>query len=399
MKGCTQKKSLIPCGVLMNRILQGLKAISGAIGFSNLPREKRHVTFYSEGKSYWPHLESLLQRTLDQKNKSVCYISSSLDDPGLMLKHPNLNTFYVGMGFVRDYFFQNLDTHIMIMTMPDLDNFQVKRSRHNVHYIYVQHSLVSLHMVYRQGAFDHYDTICAAGPHHVMEIRAIEAKYNLPRKNVVELGYSRLHSLIETAKKFNQSAPVIKKTNKTILIAPSWGPKCIIESGLGNILVKELLNLGHRVILRPHPQTIKFTRSKVDEIKNEHKDNPCFTFEDNVAGQESLHQSDIMVSDWSGAALEYAFALNKPVIFCDVPRKVNNLNYQDIKIDPLEVSIRERIGVVWDGASPIWELIERCEQKKKINLRKLTEQYVYNIGTSDEVFDKYLNSKKLHVHD
>ena len=380
----------------MSKISQGLKAISGAIGFSFLPKEKRHITFYSEGKSYWPHLERLLHVTLEQTNKSICYISASLDDPGLLVKHPNLNTFFLGSGFVRDYFFQNLDTNIMVMTMPDLHNFQVKRSRHNVHYVYVQHSLVSLHMIYRHGAFDHYDTICAAGPHHVEEIRAIEAKYNLPRKNVVELGYSRLDSLIETAKEYQENQPNENKTHTTILIAPSWGPEGVIESGLGKTLVEILLNLGHEVILRPHPQTIKFTQHKVDEIKNQHKKNPRFTFEGSVSGQESLHQSDIMVSDWSGAALEYAFALNKPVIFCDVPRKVNNPNYQDIDIEPLEVYLREKIGVIWDGVSSVSELIEHCEQKSKRDLRTLTDQHVFNAGHSDKIFDAILSSKYAH---
>ena len=276
----------------------------------------------------------------------------------------------------------------MVMTMPDLDNFQVKRSRHNVHYVYVQHSLVSLHMVYRHGAFDHYDTICAAGPHHVEEIRTIETKYNLPPKNVVELGYPRLDSLIETAKKYQETQPIEKKTHKTILIAPSWGPGGVIESGLGKTLVEQLLNLGHEVVLRPHPQTIKFAKAKIDEVRSQHKDNLRFAFEGSVAGQESLHQSDIMVSDWSGAALEYAFALNKPVIFCDVPRKVNNPNYHDIEIEPLEVSIREEIGVIWDGVSPVSELIESCEQKCKRDLRTLTDQHVFNAGRSDKIFYK-----------
>jgi CDP-glycerol glycerophosphotransferase (TagB/SpsB family) len=294
------------------------------------------------------------------------------------------------MGFVRDYFFQNLDTNIMVMTMPDLHNFQVKRSRHNVHYIYVQHSLVSLHMIYRHGAFDHYDTICAAGPHHVEEIRAIEAKYNLPRKNVVELGYFRLDSLIETAKNYQGTQPKEKKTRKTILIAPSWGPGGVIESGLGKTLVEQLLNLGHEVILRPHPQTIKFSKAKIDEVRSQHKDNLCFAFEGSVAGQESLHQSDIMVSDWSGAALEYAFALNKPVIYCDVSRKVNNPNYHDIEIEPLEVSIREKVGVIWDGVSPVRDLIEHCEQRSKRNLRALAGQYVFNAGHSNLIFNQVL---------
>jgi len=374
----------------MNSISQGLKAISGAIGFNNLPKIKRQFTFYSEGKNYWPHLEGLLSATLEKTDKSVCYISSSLDDPGLMVEHPNLNTFFVGMGFVRDYFFQNLDTNIMVMTMPDLHNFQVKRSRHAVHYVYVQHSLVSLHMIYRHGAFDHYDTICAAGPHHVKEIRAIEEKYNLPKKNIVELGYSRLDSLIETAKNYPKNENKEKRAHKKILIAPSWGPKGVIESGLGKSLVEQLLNLGHEAILRPHPQTIKFARAKVDEIRNQHKDNPHFAFEGSVAGQESLHQSDIMVSDWSGAALEYAFALNKPVIFCDVPRKANNPDYQSIGIEPIEVSIREKIGVIWDGISPVVELVESCSRKSKSYLRTLSAQYCFNQGHSCDYFNDVL---------
>ena len=65
-----------------------------------------------------------------------------------------------------------------------------------------------------------------------------------------------------------------------------------------------------------------------------------FSFERDIVGDESLYSSDIMISDWSGVALEYAFALKKPVIFCDLPRKINNKNYLELEIDPIEVSIR-----------------------------------------------------------
>jgi hypothetical protein len=378
----------------MNNIYCSFKAISGVINFNGLPIQQRQITFYSEGKTYWPHLKGLLTDTLERSNKSVCYISSSLDDPGLMVDHPNLNKFFVGMGFVRDYFFQNLETNIMVMTMPDLHNFQVKRSRHKVHYIYVQHSLVSFHMVYKYGAFDHYDTICVAGPHHIDEIRAIEAKYDLPRKNIIELGYSRLDSLIDTSKNYKKINLIKKKSGLKILVAPSWGPKGVVESGLGKTLVRELLNLGHEVIFRPHPQTIKFSQPQVDKIRYEHKDKPNFAFEASVDGQESLHESDIMISDWSGAALEYAFALKKSVIFCDVPRKVNNPNYQDIDIEPLEVSIREEVGVIWDGLSSIGDLVEHCVKNRKTLLNKLTKQYVFNLGRSDRVFSKYIRKLK-----
>ncbi len=378
----------------MLKIRQGFNAILGAIGFQSLPKNQRLVSFYSEGENYWPHLAGILMATLKETDKTVCYISSSLKDPGLMIDHPRLKKFFIGSGFVRDYFFQNLDTDIMVMTMPDLDNFQVKRSMNNVHYIYVQHSLCSLHMIYRHQAFDNYDTICAAGPHHVSEIRKIEAKYNLPPKNVVEIGYSRLDSLLKTAKKCPEFHLLKKNRNKTVLVAPSWGPKGLIESGLGKSLVQQLLDLGHEVVLRPHPQTIRFSNSKVNEIRKQHQDNSLFSFECSVAGQESLHRSDIMVSDWSGVALEYAFALKKPVIFCDVPKKVNNPNYRDIDNDPIEVLLRDNIGVIWDGLSPLKKSVEHCIQKSKNDLSLIADRYCFNMGYSDLVFVEYLKNFK-----
>ena len=375
----------------MLRIKEGIVVLTEVINYKFSPRERRRLTFYSENKSYWPHMQGLLHATLEKTNKSICYISSSRDDPGLKFKHPNLDTFFIGAGFVRDYFFETLDTDIMIMTMPSLNNFQIKRSRNKVHYVYVQHSLASLHMIYEKCAFNHYDTICAAGPHHVREIKAIEAKYGLPSKNIVKLGYSRLDSLIKKASSYKRNSSGEKYKPKKILIAPSWGEQGIIESGLCKKLVEQLLNLGHEVILRPHFQTIKFSNVMVDEIKIKHKENIRFLFENSTSGQKSLHQSDLMVSDWSGIALEYAFAFNKPVIFCDVPKKINNPYYREIDLVPIEVSIREKIGVIWDGKSPISETLELCNQKTSGNFTHLIDEYCYNKGRSDDVFVEMIN--------
>ena len=65
-----------------------------------------------------------------------------------------------------------------------------------------------------------------------------------------------------------------------------------------------------------------------------------------IAATKSLAESDLMVSDWSGAALEYAFGFERPVLFVDVERKVNNPDYEAYGIEPFEVGIRERIGGV-----------------------------------------------------
>ena len=63
---------------------------------------------------------------------------------------------------------------VFIMTMPDLGTFYLKRSVHPVHYVYLFHNMVSSHMTFKPGAFDHFDTIFCVGPHHIDEIRKTE---------------------------------------------------------------------------------------------------------------------------------------------------------------------------------------------------------------------------------
>lgn len=312
-----------------------------------LDKSERRLVFYSEGKNYWPYLEGLLKQFLSICDIPVCYISSGKDDPGLLYKHPNLKTFRTDEGMFRNYLFEHIDTDVMVMTMPDLHQYQIKRSKHPVHYVYVQHSLVSLHMTYRKGAFDYFDTIFCSGPHHMKEIRAIESTYNLPKKQLVEHGYARLDSIQAEAQKRNQKLKPHGHP-KHFLVAPSWGENAAIESGKAEKIIDKLMAQGHQVTLRPHPETIKHAKSKVMRIVNQHKKNARFAYEAHVAGQDSLHDSDFMISDWSGAILDYSFGLEKPVLFIDVPRKVNNPEYLDIGIEPFEVSIRHKIGAFID---------------------------------------------------
>lgn len=312
--------------------------------FMQLGKEHRRLTFYSEGKNYWPHLSDLVMDWLENSNQPICFFTSDPNDPALQVKHRNFHAFEIDEGFIRNWLFENIETDVMVMTMPDLHQFQVKRSKNQVHYIYLQHSLVSLHMAYRKGAFDFFDTIFCAGPHHVKEIRAIEAYYDLAPKSLVNYGYPRLNSIIQADN--TRTKPRTNNSVTHVLVAPSWGEESTIESGRGEAIVDDLLSNNYMVTLRPHPQTLKFASKQISKIVSKHGDNPMFVLEKNVDGQESLHSSNFMISDWSGAALDYAFGLQKPVAFVDVPRKVNNLDYEAIGIEPFEVKMRETIGAV-----------------------------------------------------
>jgi CDP-glycerol glycerophosphotransferase (TagB/SpsB family) len=354
-------------------MLKTFKYILQANEFLRLPKPMRQIVFYSEGKNYWPLFEGLINGILNQSNLSICYITSDKDDPGYEFIDNRFNSFLIDDSYVRNWLFENMRADILIMTMPDLNNYQVKKSKYSVHYIYIQHNLLSLHMAYRHGAFDFFDTIFCAGPHHVKEVRHLEQKYNLPKKEILKHGCARLDSIINS--KFQ-----IKRKNdcKCALFAPSWGNNAAIELGLGDKVVKKLLSFGYKVILRPHPETFKSSPSIIHKIVNNYIDNKMFRYEENVGSLESFYESDFMITDWSGAALEYSLGLNKPVVFLDLPKKINNPFYADLELPPLEVSIREKIGIVANIDDITASLVNSLPYGK-VDPKK----YVFNVGNSD----------------
>ena len=164
-------------------------------------------------------------------------------------------------------------------------------------------------------------------------------------ENLIKYGYGRLDAIIKEAQKRPRKEKPVGAP-KHVLVAPSWGPKGTLESGVGAEIIDQSIKEGYKVTLRPHPQTVKFAKVKIDAILKKHRDDPMFIYEGDIAGQDSLHDSDVMISDWSGVAMEYAYGFEKPVLFIDLPRKINNPEYAKIEIEPIEVSVRNEIGKV-----------------------------------------------------
>ena len=181
-------------------MIKTFKLLSQAINFLNLPKDKKRIVIYSEGANYWSIFEGIISILTEENNFKVCYITSDLNDPGWSVKNKNFICFLTDESYVRNWLFSNLSADIVLMTMPDLGQYMLKRSKNKVHYIYIQHALMSLHMAYRSKAFDNFDTIFCAGPHHIKELRAIEKKYNLKPKKIAKVGYARIDKLIDLKK-------------------------------------------------------------------------------------------------------------------------------------------------------------------------------------------------------
>ncbi len=349
-----------------------------------LPPEARRIVVYSEGASYWVFFKPVVDALTRRHDESLCYLTSDPGDPLLEGDDPRIRAFYIGDGSAQTYLFRSIEAGVMVMTMPNLHNFHLLRSLNPVHYVYLHHSIVSTHMIYRRGAFDHFDSVLCVGPHHQTEIRQWERLNGLPAKRLLRHGYGPLDTLLDAAAARPGPAPA--EPGLRILVAPSWGPNGLLET-CGAELVDVLLAAGHRVSVRPHPQTRRRTPAVLDRLHGRFGAHPGFALNEDTTSFDQLFEAHLMVSDWSGVALEFAFGLERPVLFVDVPRKVNNPEYTKLDAVPLEVAIRDEIGAILapDRLSEAPGMIQslwRDAETFAARARRMREKWIYNLGSS-----------------
>ena len=359
--------------------------------FNELDLDERSIVFYSESSVIlYPYVEEIIEE-LQNRDQKICYLTSSKYDPILKNKNENIKVFYIGDSELEKMnFFLRLKARILIMTMPDLGAYHIKRSKEfPVHYIYTFHSMNSTHMEFQKDAFDEFDSIFCVGPYQVQELRATEQLYNLKRKNLVECGYGLLDKLIKLRSSFPEKKKLLKNNKKNILIAPSWGKQNLLES-MGIELVKILLDAGYHVTVRPHPMTSKKSPKTIKQIKERFEKNPDFLLDTNTSSFEQLFSSYALITDWSGIGYEYAFVCERPVIYVDVPKKSHNKEYEKIGFVPFEISIRDKIGEIVPVQN-IETIPERIEflyshgNNFENKIQKIRNDAIFNIGESGKV--------------
>ena len=340
------------------------------------------ITFYSETANDWQHLSEIIKVLIKKTNFKILYICSDKNDYGLNFKEKNFQSYLIINKYLLTWLFKNIKTKLMLMTLPDLNQYYLKRSKHLVHYIYVPHSLSSLHSIYRKGAFDHFDTLFCVGPHHIREARKLEEIYKLKKKFLIEFGYSKIDNLINNYKNFHKEK--IDKIN--FLIAPTWGENCIINNGKVMEVIDRLKLLGHNIILRPHPITVRESNDIINKIISKYQDYPNFIYEPSTDNNQTLFKSDVLISDWSGVAFEFAFGLKKPVLFVDTPRKIKNIEYDKIGIDSFEFYAREMVGEFFDH--------NKTYDLKNINTvnEDQIKENIFSLGNSADVACKYVSN-------
>lgn len=352
----------------------------------------KHLVFYSESNGFYKYYKGILEYLLEHTNITIHYITSDPGDSvfGLAEKNPQIRAYYIGENRLITLMMK-MDADMVVMTMPDLDNYHIKRSyvRDDVEYIFAQHAIVNNSMFMRKGCDDHFDTIFCAGPHQKSEVRDKEDVYHLPAKNLIEVGYPLIDELRDTYR----SMPHPQNRRKKILIAPSWQNNNIVDSCLEEIL-DSLKDGGYDIIVRPHPQEVRLKRDYMEVLKQKYE-SEHIEIQTDFTSNNPIMEADMLITDWSGISFEYAFTTYRPVLFIDTPMKVMNPEYQKIATEPIQVSLRDRLGknLKLDQLSLVPETVEYLiahkEEYREV-IDKLAHQYIYNLGSSAEVAANYI---------
>jgi len=352
----------------------------------------KHLVFYSESNGFYKYYKGIIEYILKNTNITIHYITSDYNDKIFEMEKENkqIKAYYIEEKKLITMMMK-MDCDVFVMTMPDIDNYHIKRSyvNKNIEYVYVQHGMDSLNMTLRTKALNNYDSIFVSGKHQKEEMEKLFELYDLKDKVIIEQGYNLLDDMIENYEK-------TKKVNKekTILIAPSWQKDNIVDLCLDEML-ENLKKLDYKIIVRPHPQHVRHMKSKFDNMKEVYKDNKNIVIQTDFSSSDTVFNSDLVITDWSSIATEFAFTTKKPVIFIDSPMKVMNPDYKKIDVEPINIWCRNEIGKVIELdkldtlADEVEKMLkEKAKYKKKIT--KLTEEYVYNLGKGGEVGAKYI---------
>lgn len=352
--------------------------------FKKLPWDWRNIVVYSESGQDWHQFSGLIEELNGPLGRRTSYVTSDASDPGLRREHANYRAICIPEGLFLTLFFQANSSDLFVLTMMDLGNFHLKRSLHPVHYVYLFHSMGSTHMVDHENSFDHYDSLFCTGPHQVAEIRRREELKSLPAKHLFDYGHPRLEQVIATGAAWTGQRSADEPA--TILVAPTWGDSSIFNT-CGRELIGVLLEAGYRVIMRPHYQSNRQTPEVIASVRAAYAGHPRFEYIDRMGETDSIMRSDLLVSDWSAMALEYAWGLEKPVLFIDVPRRIRNPNWRELGIEPIESSIRGQVGeiVAPDRLAEAPAAIERLlaePERFRARMREMRETLVFRLGHS-----------------
>ena len=318
-------------------------------------REYLPLVIFSDDKRYWSIFRPVCEE-LDRRGIEVSYLTASPDDPVLSCGLSHIHAEFIGEGNRAFTRLNLLKATILLATTPGLDVYQWKRSPNVRYYVHMLHAPGEI-LRYRMFGTDYYDAILLSSERQIRDIRSLEQLRNLPPKELVQAGIPYMDELERRL----QAAPVPAHEKTTILLAPSWGSSAIF-SRFGGKIIDALLETGHHLIIRPHPQSFTSETALMEQLMAAYP--PSARLEWNRAPDnfDVLCRSDLLISDFSGVLFDFSLVYDKPVIITETEFDSSPYDVWWLDRPTWTQTALPRIGekLTMDNLNQLPELIDAC---------------------------------------
>ncbi len=331
-----------------------INLILDLVNFIKFQKAKKiNVGFFCENKNIFEYLKPYILNK--SKKKKILLISFEKID----FKFKNVSKFTFSTNFFREIVFLTLRLKYLYSSTPGLNFTLFKKSKFSkCKYIYLQHSLCSMTMIYSENAFKAFDGVQAVTNYQFEEF------YEIKKKNKLKFKIFKSNYLFLREKARNCNSEI----KKNILIAPTWNTN-FFSYGFHKKLSNLLKNNNISFDLRPHPMSIKNEEINLDELNK---------LEIDINNDPNLNffEYQVLISDWSGLFIEF-YVLNKKVLLIDSDKKVLNEQYMSLKNQPAEIRLREKLfkNFSFDNLENIIPEIKKLIQENTKNPNKIDKFY------------------------
>ncbi len=354
----------------------------------------KRLVFYSEKSGFYKYFKGYIEYILANSDLDIHYITSDPNDAVFQMNEPRLIPYYIDDNRLI-ILFMKLEADLVAMTMSDIEQFYLKRSRlkKDVEYVYMYHGMTNSLMVARKNCLAHYDTIFCVGPHQLEELVEEESLYNFKPRNLIKVGYPYIDELIAAYAAKDHSP----HERSRLLIAPSWQEDNIMDSCI-DLIINTVKDMPIDIIVRPHPEYVKRYGGKLSEFCAKYNDCKNIRLESDFSSNSTVFESDILITDWSTIAYDFSYSTKKPCIFINTPMKIMNPEYTKYTCDNLDIKLRGDVGICVEinNINKLSDIITDMLSKTDVYMEKITSivnKYVYNLGQSAAVGGNYIIEK------
>jgi len=196
---------------------------------------------------------------------------------------------------------------------------------------------------------------------------------NLKKKKILKTGYLYFDYLRNNiTKNFD---------NNTVLLAPSWSKhyKNFINEKF-NKIIDFLLDKNFNVIFRPHPEHYKRSFKYLEFLKDKYC-SKNFKLDYDASTINSFNKSSILITDFSGIALEFSLICNRTSIYIS---DNNSKHGNSDEINYLEVDFKKKFSqtLSLENFFLYFDNIHKNTILNKDQLDNFANSYFYNYENS-----------------